>query len=433
MPASIVQPQSDVRIRSLLAERRPGHSLPASFYTSDEVFDLDLEAIFGQHWIFVASEAEIREPGDYVTVDVGRNSLVVIRDDDENVQVLRNVCRHRGARILEPGCGSVGNLVCGYHQWTYRPDGDLVWAASAADDFDKSGYGLGKVAFRSIAGLIYVNLSEHPNDDIDAIAEIVEPYFDQHQIRRTKVAAQVDLIEEGNWKLTMENNRECYHCDNHPELGCTYFITWGYPEDKIPPHLQETHERYLAAEAELEEKCLARGLHYKGVEQLDTRPMGFRVQREALDGEGESYSMTGARLVQKLLGDFDDAKLGRLSMHTQPNFWCHFMADHAITFAVLPIAPGRTLVRTTWLVHEDAREGIDYNVNDLTYVWRATNDQDAAFVALAQKGVTDPGYVPGPYVPSEYQVDAFCNWYVDQVDAYLDGATAAHIDGENVA
>lgn len=419
MPATIARPYADARIRRLIAERAPGHSLPAPFYTSAEVFALDLDAIFGRHWLFVASEAEIKEPGDYVTVDFGATSLIVIRDDDENVQVLHNVCRHRGARLLGPGSGAVGNLVCGYHQWTYRPDGTLVWAASAAEDFDTSCFGLRKVAFRSIAGLIYVNLSGEPNDDIDAVAEIVAPYFEQHRVRRSKVAAQIDLVEDGNWKLTLENNRECYHCGMHPELGCTYFITWGYPDDQIPPHLTDVHERYLAAEAELEAKCEVRGMPYAGVEDLDRRDVGFRIGREALDGAGESYSLTGAKLVNKLLGDLDDPKLGRLSMHTQPNFWCHFMADHAITFAVLPIAPDKTLVRTTWLVHEDAVEGVDYDVEELTHVWRATNSQDAAFVGLAQQGVTDPAYLPGPYVPSEYQVNAFCNWYLDQIDSYL--------------
>lgn len=425
MATTMIRPQNDVAIHRLVAERKAGHSLPAAFYTSDEVFNLDLDAIFGKQWIFVASEAEIREPGDYVTIEFGKTSVIVIRDDDENVQVLHNVCRHRGARILQPGSGAVGNLVCGYHQWTYSPEGELIYASAASESFDKSCYSLRKVAFRSISGLIFINMSDEPNNDIDEVATLVEPYFAAHQLGRSKVAHQIDLIEEGNWKLSMENNRECYHCDLHPELGCTYFITWGYPEDQIPPHLQETHQRYLAAEAELEQKCLAHDMHYKGVEELDTRLFGFRIQREALDGEGESYSLTGAKLVNKLLGDFDDAKLGRLSMHAQPNFWCHFMADHAITFSVLPISPGKTLVRTTWLVHEDAVEGVDYTVDDLTHVWRATNDQDAGFVALAQKGVTDPAYVPGPYMPSEYQVDAFCNWYLDRLNEFIkDDATA---------
>lgn len=420
MPRMSVPAQIDESLRSLITGREPGRSLAAPFYTSDEIFALDLEAVFGRHWIFVASEAEVREPGDYVTVEFGDVSLVVIRDDDDQVQVLHNVCRHRGARILTPGRGQVGNLVCGYHRWTYRPDGTLAWANSAPEGFDTCAFGLRKVASRSIAGLIYVNLSPDPHDDVEAVAAVVEPYFAPHQLRRAKVAAQVDLLELCNWKLTMENNRECYHCDMHPELGCTYFITWGYPEDAIPAHLQETHRRYLAAEAGLEERCTARGIPFAGVEQLDTRPMGFRVQREALDGAGESYSLTGAKLVQKLLGDLDDARLGRLSMHTQPNFWFHAMADHAITFAVLPVAPDRTLVRTTWLVHEDAVEGVDYTVDELTHVWRATNAQDATFVELAQRGVTDPAYVPGPYVPGEYQVEAFCHWYVDQLTTYLD-------------
>jgi glycine betaine catabolism A len=98
-------------------------------------------------------------------------------------------------------------------------------------------------------------------------------------------------------------------------------------------------------------------------------------------------------------------------------------------------------VRTTWLVHEDAQEGVDYNVDDLTHVWRETNNQDAAFVALAQKGVTDPAYAPGPYMPSEYQVDAFCNWYLDRVTDYIQGPDAAqdvdivshHIEGHDAA
>jgi Rieske 2Fe-2S family protein len=132
----MIRPQNDVAIRRLIAERQPGHSLPASFYTSDEVFNLDLDAIFGTQWIFVASVAEIREPGDYVTIEFGKTSVIVIRDDDEQVQVLHNVCRHRGARILLPGAGSVGNLVCGYHQWTYSPDGELIYASAAEEGLD---------------------------------------------------------------------------------------------------------------------------------------------------------------------------------------------------------------------------------------------------------------------------------------------------------
>ena len=115
-------------LTALLDRRTPGYSLEAPFYTSPEVFDLDMSAIFAGHWIFVATEAELPEPGDFVTVEVGRYSVIIVRDDDEAVRAFRNVCRHRGSRILDEERGSVGNLVCPYHHWTYGVDGCLLHA-----------------------------------------------------------------------------------------------------------------------------------------------------------------------------------------------------------------------------------------------------------------------------------------------------------------
>ena len=108
--------------------------------------------------------------------------------------------------------------------------------------------------------------------------------------------------------------------------------------------------------------------------------------------------------------------MGALHYWAQPNFWSHFMADHAITFSVLPLAPDRTLLRTTWLVHRDAIEKVDYEVDNLTAVWRATNDQDGNLVGTAQRGVEDPGYVPGLYSPhTEALVEANVAWYVGRL------------------
>jgi Rieske 2Fe-2S family protein len=113
---------------ALVARRRPGHSLEAAFYTSPEVLDLDLRLIFGRHWVFVASEPELPEPGDFVTVEIGRTSVILVRDDDMAVRAFHNVCRHRGSIILREKKGFVGNLVCPYHQWTYDLGGRLIHA-----------------------------------------------------------------------------------------------------------------------------------------------------------------------------------------------------------------------------------------------------------------------------------------------------------------
>ena len=106
-------------------------------------------------------------------------------------------------------------------------------------------------------------------------------------------------------------------------------------------------------------------------------------------------------------------------MHVQPNTWLHFLSDHAVTFAVLPISADTTLVRTTWLVHEDAVEGADYDVEKLTDVWHHTNAQDSALVARAHTGISSPAYQPGPYAPNEYQVDEFVTWYLSRLEAHI--------------
>ncbi|MFE0763300.1 aromatic ring-hydroxylating oxygenase subunit alpha [Streptomyces smyrnaeus] len=403
------------RIWSAVARRVAGRSLEGAFYTDRDFFDLDIAAVFVRQWIFVAVEAELPEPGDYATVEVGPYSVIVLRDDEEELRAFHNVCRHRGARILEAGNGSVGNLVCGYHKWTYGTDGALRHAPSQPPGFDRGCFGLKAVHVRSVGGLVFVCLAEEPPADFAEVAARVEPYLLPHQLRRAKVAARTDLVEDGNWKLVMENNRECYHCDGHPELLRSFFPTYGYTEENLPARLRPAHERYLRADAELRETYERLGLPYALIEELDGRTTGFRIQRDALDLAGESFTPDGTAACRRLLGDLPTPRLGHLALHLQPNSWFHVLGDHAITFSVLPLAPDRTLLRTTWLVHPEAEEGVDYDLDTLLKVWTATNEQDARLVARAQQGVCSPAYEPGPYAETEYQVEAFCAWYIDRL------------------
>lgn len=399
----------------LLLEREPGQPLPGHLYSDPDVHVADLDLVFGRQWFFACAEAEVREPGDFVTIEVGPRSVIVIRDDDGIVRALHNVCRHRGARVLTEPSGFVGNLRCGYHSWTYAPDGRLLHAPGVPEGTDPTCLGLRPVAISVISGLVYLCFSSEPPADVHEFAERATPYLAPHRLADAKVAAQVDLVEEANWKLIMENNRECYHCDGHPELSCSFFPTYGLTADQVPERLRAAHDRFLAEEARLRARCVELGLRHETIEDLVTPHLAHRIAREPLDGAGESFSLDGRALVARPLADLGEARLGRLSLHTQPNAWVHVMSDHAVTFTVLPIAPDRTLVRTTWLVHAEAREGIDYDPDQLTHVWRETNKQDSRFVGLTQAGVTDPAYVPGPYTESEYQVDDFLSWYADRM------------------
>ncbi|HEX3982185.1 MAG TPA: aromatic ring-hydroxylating dioxygenase subunit alpha, partial [Acidisoma sp.] len=212
-------PEKPRPIDGLLQDRKPGCSLPADLYTRADVFAADIEVMFHQHWIFVGLECDVPEPGDVSVVDIGKSSIAIIRGDDGMVRAFYNVCRHRGARLLPAGTGIIGKMVCPYHQWTYELDGSLIHAPHMGKDFDKDCHGLGAVGLRSVAGLLYVCLSDNPPQDIQDLVDVMEERLAPYDIRNTKVAYQADIIEDGNWKLTIENNRECYHCSsNHPEL-----------------------------------------------------------------------------------------------------------------------------------------------------------------------------------------------------------------------
>ena len=225
--AGITEERLD-EFRLRLESRRTGFSLEAPFYTDPHLFNLDMQAIFGQHWVFACSVAEIPEPGDYVTLDYGPYSIIVLRTDDGGVNIIHNVCRHRGARVLTELKGTTGNLVCGYHSWTYSPEGELIHASAPGEmSFDKSCYSLKRGHGTIISGLVFLCLSEEPPTDFLETGKIFAPYVGPHELEKTKVAYQQNIIEEANWKLVMENNRECYHCDGHPELACSLFPTWG--------------------------------------------------------------------------------------------------------------------------------------------------------------------------------------------------------------
>ncbi|MCC9620287.1 aromatic ring-hydroxylating dioxygenase subunit alpha [Thalassospira sp. MA62] len=408
-------------IKNLIARREKFKSLEAPFYNAQEILDLDMDAIFGKNWIFVAVEPELPEPGDCITVDVGSASILILRGDDEKLRAFHNVCRHRGAKLIDERSTTIGNVVCRYHGWTYNEDGDLILAEHMGSGFDKTCHGLKTVHVRSIAGLIFICLAKDAPSDIEEMARVMEPYIKPHDLANCKVAHTNELIEEGNWKLTLENNRECYHCEgNHPQLTVPLSeFGFGFSPDELDQRRSDDVAKYTETIINDHKRWEACGLPSAEVDKL-SNVTGFRTMRLPLMREGESHTLDTKAASKKLLGNFTDAKLGGLSFWTHPNSWHHFMADHIVTFCVLPLSPNRTLVRTTWLVHKDARENEDYTLDNLTHVWNMTNQQDADLVRLAQIGSEQPAYEPGPYSTfTEPHLEAFCDWYLKRLDDHL--------------
>ena len=228
-PLSPSRPRVDDALRALIANRVPGHSLDAPFYLSQQVFDLDMEAIFARHWIHVAVEPDIPEPGDYITVDVGRHSVVIVRDDDQQIRAFHNVCRHRAracARISRaPSAIWSAPITSGPIRWMASSPTPNTWAPAStarARTQARACAKPGRPAFHLPGG--------HAADRLRPAARRSRTLLLPHHLNDCKIAAQIDIIEEGNWKLTMENNRECYHCAaNHPELTISLFeYGFGY-------------------------------------------------------------------------------------------------------------------------------------------------------------------------------------------------------------
>jgi Rieske 2Fe-2S family protein len=142
----------------------------------------------------------------------------------------------------------------------------------------------------------------------------------------------------------------------------------------------------------------------------------YRVTRIPFLNDAESMTMSGKAAVARPLADFRLPAIGSMLMFHYPNTWNHLLADHAISFRVLPISPTETEVTTKWLVHKDAVEGRDYDLKALTEVWLATNDEDRRMVEFNQKGILSPAYEPGPYSElHEGGVIQFVDWYVNAI------------------
>ena len=401
---------------NLIAARKPDHALDRLLYTDPGTLELDLAAIWYQDWLFAIPSCEIPKTGNFVTMQVGAYPVLIVRGADGQIRAFHNSCRHRGSRVCTAHKGNAPKLVCPYHQWTYELDGRLLYARDMGTDFKPADHGLKPVACRDAGGMVFICLSDTP-PAIDGFVETAKRYLGPQRLGEAKIAYESTIIEKGNWKLVLENNRECYHCaGSHPSLcrpypdrpGFTSMDETGAIEPQVTAHWQ---------------KCEAAGMPSRFVIHPSHQ---WRFARIPLLGAGESYTMDGKAAVPvKRLAAAPFADAGSLLFFHYPNSWNHFLADHSIVFRVLPISATETEVTTKWLVHKDAVEGVDYDLKKLTEVWINTNDEDRQVVEENQRGINSPAFVPGPY--SEIQEDGviqFVDWYCRTLTDRLGGGAA---------
>ena len=385
----------------LLRSKKQNYSLPREFYNDPEFFQLDMKHVFGKSWVFAGLVCDIPKSGNFFTLSIGDDPLVIVRDDNNEIHAIYNTCRHRGSKVCLEEKGHTTKLVCPYHQWTYNLDGNLLFAGNMGEGFNPADFPLRKANIGIAGGMIFVCLDENP-PAFDHFKEAVEPFLRPHALDKAKVAHEITISEKANWKLVIENNRECYHCNgSHPELLNSLLEFDNTDDPRATPEFKA-----LVAKKSSDWDSL-------GIAHESTpHNLEYRAVRMPLAEGIHSMTMDGSVACQKLMGDLTDPDMGSMRLLHLPNTWNHFMGDHSIVFRVMPVGPQETLVTTKWIVHEDAVEGVDYDLEKMTKVWNATNHQDRELAENNQLGINSKAYQPGPYAESaEFGVINFINWY----------------------
>jgi phenylpropionate dioxygenase-like ring-hydroxylating dioxygenase large terminal subunit len=390
-------------IKHLIANYKQGFSLEQAFYTSHDVFEAEWNSIFKKHWIYAGNTAQLPKPGDYFLYPLQNDSIIIIRDNNNEVHAHYNTCRHRGSAICLEDAGHVAKLICPYHQWVYDKDGTLLNARMMPDDFDKENFGLHSAHVQVVEGLIFISLAETA-PDFSAIKKSLAPYLKTYKVNEAKVACSKNYTLNANWKLVAENFRECYHCGGaHPEY-CNAVIGASLKED--------TNELTLAKQKIWSEKGLATKL-IEVTEGTTTYAIRYPLRPGI-----ESYSVDGKK-VSIPMGMHKDHDAGVVGLVNYPNFWMDAVSDYIWTMRVTPVNALTTDVQFCWLVDANAAEGRDYSLKHLTEFWEITGHQDGKLCENNFRGIQSNAYRPGPYAPVEDQVTNFVDWCVNELKTHM--------------
>lgn len=388
---------------------RPGYGLPGACYLDEALFALEQARLFRSNWFFAGHSVELVGAGAWLTLDVGGSPVVVVRDGEGGLRGFLNICRHRGSIICTHEHGRTPRLVCPYHSWSYALDGSLIAAPMMPPAFARAAHALNQVAVAEFAGLVFVNLANRP-EPIDSLRDHLAPILASQRIDRAKIAAVRDYVLDLNWKLVVENNRECYHCPaNHPGYVAAHYDTEGDNPalaDEIADRLAECSARWQAA-----------GLDTGRVNvSSDYTAAWYRANRTPMRRGFVTESRDGQPVCRVLMGGFTDPDMGTARANTNINFWCHANSDYAHTVRITPVSPTQTIVRGYWLVDQDAAAGRDYDPEQVAAFHHEVMTEDWEICRRQWRGVTAPGFEPGPLSAlREQNLDRFLRWYVGEM------------------
>lgn len=198
-------------------------SLHADAYTDPRWHQIDLQEIFAKTWQWVCHAEKLREPGAYVTTDIAGKPIAIVRGKDGMLRAFYNVCKHRAHELLS-GEGKISRIMCPYHAWTYKLDGQLARAPHSENliDFDLNKICLDQIQVEEFCGFIYVNLDPEASSLATQSGDLAtEINLWAPDIGELTFGHRLTYDIKSNWKNVVDNFLECYHCPVAHKDFCT--------------------------------------------------------------------------------------------------------------------------------------------------------------------------------------------------------------------
>ncbi len=345
--------------------------LPGWLYHDPEVYALEQQRIFRRSWQLVCHLSDIPAAGDWQSIAVGGEAIIVIRGEDGAVRALSNVCRHRASKLVDGDQGCARKLVCPYHAWTYESDGRLSGVPGKRDypAFDMADYGLHPFPTEVWRGFIFVNIEGAG----PSVAEMMAPYEDEvapYRFEDMRALGRVVMRPRTvNWKNIADNYSDGLHIPvAHP--GLKRLFGPGY-----------------------------------GIEASDWVDKMIGPLLEGVPGSSSEA------LYRQFLPVVEHLSEERQRLWTYFKLWPNtafdIYPDQIDFMQFLPVSPTETMIREIAYVLPDGRREmkaaryLNWRIN------RMVNAEDTKLVARVQDGMATPSFTQGPLGNSEVCLKSF--------------------------
>jgi phenylpropionate dioxygenase-like ring-hydroxylating dioxygenase large terminal subunit len=354
-------------------------TFPPQAYTNAQLFNLETNKIFRPGWMCVAHASQIKHKGDYATVDLLGELMVVVNDGDE-IRVLSRICTHRWAPLVAPGAGtcSKGKFTCPFHRWSFDLDGSCAAAPLMPGNVDLQEHALPAYKTQVVDGFVFVNLDG--TAEPLALQEMTDS-LQNWELAATEMYLEMEYDCAFNWKIVVETFMECYH---HVGAHATTF------EPNFPAKLSWTE---------------------------DARPEGWTVGHAApRPGREKSAYNLGLPHFPKL-ADNNSTTMNEHQayalFHVFPTHLMHVMPDRVLWFQLQPVAPDRTIVTTYALVPPATKQMVDYETvrAEQAIIMDEINMEDIAVNTMqqigAKAGTTKAGTLNADLEKALWQLNTF--------------------------